>query len=101
MREQNIAKAHLSARELDGGLTNYLREIGRIPLLTQQQETTLALKVKNGAACARDLMIRSNLRLVVAIAQDYVNLGLPLSDLISEGSIGLTKAVERFEHTKG
>lgn len=101
MRQQNIANAHLSARELDGGLTNYLSEIGRIPLLTQQQETTLGVKVKNGDAFARDLMIRSNLRLVVTIAQGYVNLGLPLSDLISEGSIGLTKAVERFEHTKG
>ena len=85
----------------DIGLNRYLREIGRIPLLTPQQEIELAAKIKKGDAAARERMINSNLRLVVTIAHDYANLGLPLLDLISEGNIGLTKAVERFEPGKG
>ena len=85
----------------DTGLNRYLREIGRIPLLTPQQEVELAGKIKKGDAEARERMINSNLRLVVTIAHDYANLGLPLLDLISEGNIGLTKAVERFDPTKG
>jgi len=85
----------------DTGLNRYLREIGRIPLLTPQQEIELASKIKKGNAEARERMINSNLRLVVTIAHDYANLGLPLLDLISEGNIGLTKAVERFDPTKG
>jgi RNA polymerase primary sigma factor len=87
--------------ETDTGLNRYLREIGRFPLLTPQQEVELAKKIKKGDATARERMINANLRLVVTIARDYVNLGLPLLDLISEGNIGLTKAVERFEPTKG
>jgi RNA polymerase primary sigma factor len=87
--------------ESDFGLTRYLRDIGQFPLLTPQQEIELAKKIKNGDAAARDRMINANLRLVVTIARDYANLGLPLLDLISEGNVGLTKAVERFEPTKG
>jgi RNA polymerase primary sigma factor len=87
--------------EGDSGLNRYLREIGRIPLLTPEQEIELAEKIKKGDAAARDRMILSNLRLVVTIAHDYVDLGLPLLDLISEGNMGLTKAVERFDPTKG
>jgi RNA polymerase primary sigma factor len=87
--------------EIDIGLNRYLREIGRFPLLTPQQEIELAKKIKNGDRAARERMINANLRLVVTIARDYANLGLPLLDLISEGNIGLTKAVERFEPTKG
>src|SRR6195256_2044207 len=87
--------------ESDSGLNRYLAEIGRIPLLTPQQEIELAGKIKKGDAAARERMINANLRLVVTIAHDYANLGLPLLDLISEGNIGLTKAVERFDPTKG
>src|SRR5712672_3723040 len=87
--------------ESDSGLDRYLREIGRIPLLTAQQEIELAKKIKKGDAGARERMINSNLRLVVTIAHDYANLGLPLLDLISEGNIGLMKAVERFDPAKG
>ena len=87
--------------ETDTGLNRYLREIGRIPLLTLEQEIELAAKIKKGDAAARERMINSNLRLVVTIAHDYANLGLPLLDLISEGNIGLTKAVERFDPAKG
>jgi len=87
--------------DLDNGLNRYLREIGRFPLLTPEEEIELAEKIKKGDAAAREQMINANLRLVVTIARDYTNLGLPLLDLISEGNIGLTKAVERFEPTKG
>src|SRR5204863_8030125 len=66
-----------------------------------QQQIELAGKIKKGDAAARELMINANLRLVVTIARDYANFGLPLLDLISEGNIGLTKAVERFDPTKG
>jgi len=87
--------------ETDTGLNRYLREIGRFPRLTPQQEIELAAKIKKGDAKAHEQMINSNLRLVVTIAHDYANLGLPLLDLVSEGNIGLTKAVERFEPGKG
>src|SRR6202030_2944630 len=79
----------------------YLREIMQTPLLTAQQEIELAARVKNGDQKARAWMIKANLRLVVKIAHDYSNLGLPLLDLISEGNIGLMKAVERFDPAKG
>jgi RNA polymerase primary sigma factor len=85
----------------DTAMKVYLREIGRIPLLTPPQEIELAAKIKNGDGKARALMISSNLRLVVTIAQDYANLGLPLLDLISEGNIGLMIAVDRFDPAKG
>ena len=90
-----------SGEDSDSGIKIYLREIGQIPLLTIEQEIELAAKIKNGDKEARSLMIRSNLRLVVKIAHDYANLGLPLLDLISEGNIGLMKAVERFDPAKG
>src|ERR1700719_2918951 len=85
----------------DTSIKIYLREIMQTPLLTAQQETELAARVKNGDQKARVWMIKSNLRLVVKIAHDYANLGLPLLDLISEGNIGLMKAVERFDPAKG
>src|SRR5207249_8408329 len=87
--------------ESDFGLKRYLQEIGQFSLLTPQQEIELAGKIKKGDAAARERMINANLRLVVTIARDYANFGLPLLDLISEGNIGLTKAVERFDPTKG
>src|SRR5260370_38222988 len=79
----------------------YLREIMQTPLLTAQQEIELAARIKKGDQKARAWMIQANLRLVVKIAHDYSNLGLPLLDLISEGNIGLMKAVERFDPAKG
>src|SRR5256714_11207790 len=85
----------------DFGLKRYLQEIAQFSLLTPQQEIELAKKIKKGDTAARERMINANLRLVVTIARDYANFGLPLLDLISEGNIGLTKAVERFDPTKG
>lgn len=82
-------------------IKTYLQEIGRIPLLTPAQEVHLARRIQAGEKEARDLMIKSNLRLVVKIAHDYKDFGLPVLDLISEGNIGLVKAVERFDPDKG
>lgn len=91
----------MAVEDTDSGIKIYLREIGQIPLLTPQDEIRLAARIKKGDMEARALMIRSNLRLVVKIAHDYSNLGLPLLDLVSEGNIGLMKAVERFDPKKG
>ncbi len=91
----------MAVDDTDSGIKIYLREIGQIPLLTIADEIELAAKIKAGDMEARARMIRSNLRLVVKIAHDYANLGLPLLDLISEGNIGLMKAVERFDPAKG
>src|SRR4051812_7092720 len=96
-----MKRSYMAAEDSDTGIKIYLREIGQIPLLTPDQEIELAAKIKKGDREARALMIRSNLRLVVKIAHDYANLGLPLLDLISEGNIGLMKAVERFDPAKG
>jgi RNA polymerase primary sigma factor len=79
----------------------YMQEIGKTPLLTREEEIKLASQVKRGDKRARERMIKANLRLVVKIAHDYSNLGLPLLDLINEGNIGLMKAVERFDPKKG
>jgi RNA polymerase primary sigma factor len=94
-------KNHMTAENNDIGIKIYRREIGSTPLLTPPQEVALAVKIKKGDVQARALMISSNLRLVMTIAQDYVNLGLPLLDLISEGNMGLMKAVDRFDPSKG
>lgn len=87
--------------ESDSSLKLYLREISKTPLLTVEEEIQLAERIKDGDQEARAHMIRANLRLVVKIAQDYSNYGLPVTDLISEGNIGLMKAVERFDPEKG
>ncbi len=88
-------------QESENGIKIYLREIGQIQLLTPADEIVLAARIKKGDRKARSTMIKANLRLVVKIAHDYSNFGLPLLDLISEGNIGLMKAVERFDPKKG
>jgi RNA polymerase primary sigma factor len=85
----------------DTAIKLYLREIGQVKLLTPQEEIDLAARIKKGDKKAREQMIKANLRLVVKIARDYEGIGLPLLDLISEGNIGLMKAVERFDPAKG
>jgi RNA polymerase primary sigma factor len=83
------------------GLQLYLQEIAKTPLLTIAEEVQLARRIRRGDRAARNHMIKANLRLVVKIAHDYKDFGLPLLDLISEGNIGLIKAVERFDPRKG
>ncbi len=85
----------------DMAIRLYLREIGQVKLLTPDEEVELAARIKKGDKKAREQMIKANLRLVVKIARDYEGIGLPLLDLISEGNIGLMKAVERFDPAKG
>lgn len=87
--------------EAESSLKVYLREIAKTPLLTVEEETELAERIMRGDEEARSRMIRANLRLVVKIAQDYASYGLPVTDLISEGNIGLMKAVERFDPKRG
>lgn len=89
------------AYDSDSSMKFYLREISRTPLLTIQEETALAERIKQGDQKARDQMIRANLRLVVKIAGDYAGYGVSMSDLVSEGNIGLMKAVDRFDPEKG
>ena len=91
----------MAGQDSDPIIKIYLREIMETPLLTAQEEIELAARIKKGDGEARALMIKANLRLVVKIAHDYANFGLPLLDLISEGNIGLVKAVERFDPAKG
>src|ERR1700756_1441457 len=91
----------MANKEADPAIKLYLREIGQIKLLTPQEEIDLAARIKKGDKKAREQMIKANLRLVVKIARDYEGIGLPLLDLISEGNIGLMKAVERFDPAKG
>jgi RNA polymerase primary sigma factor len=90
-----------SSYDGDTAIKLYLREIGQVKLLTPQEEIELAARIKKGDKKAREQMIKANLRLVVKIARDYEGIGLPLLDLISEGNIGLMKAVERFDPSKG
>ncbi|MDP3848955.1 MAG: RNA polymerase sigma factor RpoD/SigA [Luteolibacter sp.] len=91
----------IMAYDSDSGMKFYLREISRTPLLTIEEETALAERIKLGDQEARDHMIRANLRLVVKIAGDYAGYGVSMSDLVSEGNIGLMKAVDRFDPEKG
>ena len=90
----------MSNKETDA-LKTYLDRIAKVNLLTLKEEGELAGRIAKGDEKARELMITANLRLVVKIAQDYSNLGLPLLDLINEGNIGLMKAVGRFDPNKG
>ena len=79
----------------------YLQKIGEIPLLTPEEEVEVAKKVAEGDPLAKELLINSNLRLVVSVAKDYKNRGLQMQDLIQEGNIGLMRAAEKFDYTKG
>ncbi len=85
----------------DDSLEYYFRQIHAIPLLTPEEEIQLAKKIKKGDAQARAKMIQANLRLVVKIAHEYSRYGMPLVDLVSEGNLGLMKAVDRFDPNKG
>jgi RNA polymerase primary sigma factor len=79
----------------------FLRDIGRIPLLTAAQEVGLAKRIERGDDAAKQAMVEANLRLVVSIAKRYRNQGLPFLDLIQEGTIGLVRAAEKFDHRRG
>ena len=86
---------------LDDPVKVYLREIGRVPLLSSDEEIELAIKINEGDLRAKQRLTEANLRLVVSIAKKYVGRGMYFLDLIQEGNVGLIKAVDKFDHTKG
>ena len=86
---------------VDDPVRMYLKDIGKIPLLTPERETWLAEKIAEGDESAKNELVEANLRLVVSIAKKYVGKGMYFPDLIQEGNLGLIKAVEKFDHTKG
>ena len=86
---------------IDDPVKVYLKEIGRVPLLTPEEETALAMRIIEGDSAAKKRLSEANLRLVVSIAKRYVGRGMQFLDLIQEGNLGLIKAVEKFDYTKG
>ena len=90
-----------AADGIDDPVKVYLKEIGRVPLLTPEEEVDLATRMANGDVAAREKLVEANLRLVVSIAKRYVGRGMHFLDLIQEGNLGLIKAVEKFDYTKG
>jgi RNA polymerase primary sigma factor len=99
MRQLKITNK-ITARE-SLSLDKYLNDIGKIPMLTADDEATLAKAIREGDTKALDKLTKSNLRFVVSVAKQYQNQGLSLSDLINEGNVGLMKAAKRFDETKG
>ena len=98
---QSGGASHIPVPMSETTLQRYMRDAGAVALLTPEQEVELAGRIKRGDLAAREHMIRANLRFVIKIARDYENLGMPLLDLINEGNIGLMKAVERFDPSRG
>jgi RNA polymerase primary sigma factor len=106
--QPNLAEEEVKTPKLDltvepslDSLRLYLREIGKVPLLTADQEVYLAKRIERGDMFAKTQMIEANLRLVVSIAKSYLGRGLSFLDLIQEGSLGLIRAVEKFDYRKG
>ena len=86
---------------IDDPVKVYLKEIGRVPLLTPEEEKNLAIRISSGDEAAKKRLSEANLRLVVSIAKRYLGRGMQFLDLIQEGNLGLIKAVEKFDYTKG
>ena len=99
MRQLKITKS-ITNRESQS-LEKYLQEIGKVDLLTPEKEVDLAKKIKQGDQIALETLTKANLRFVVSVAKQYQNQGLSLSDLINEGNLGLIKAAQRFDETRG
>lgn len=99
MRQLKITKS-ITNRESQS-LEKYLQEIGKVELIAPEEEVALALKIKKGDQKALDRLTKANLRFVVSVAKQYQNQGLTLADLINEGNLGLIKAAQRFDETRG
>src|SRR5687767_4046764 len=99
MRQLKITKS-ITNRE-SASLDKYLQEIGREELISAEEEVRLAQKIKKGDQAALERLTRANLRFVVSVAKQYQNQGLSLPDLINEGNLGLIKAAQRFDETRG
>ena len=101
---EDLSDEELAAAEaivIDDPVKVYLKEIGRVPLLTPEEEIDLAIRIKDGDEAAKKRLSEANLRLVVSIAKRYLGRGMQFLDLIQEGNLGLIKAVEKFDYTKG
>ena len=109
VREEEQLQADLAAEsktatsklKVSGPVRMYLKEIGNVPLLSAEEEINLAVRIQGGDDIAKQELAEANLRLVVSIAKRYVGRGMQFLDLIQEGNMGLMKAVEKFDHTKG
>jgi RNA polymerase primary sigma factor len=99
MRQLKISKS-ITNRESES-LEKYLQEIGKVELISPEEEVILALKIRQGDQAALDKLTKANLRFVVSVAKQYQNQGLTLPDLINEGNLGLIKAAQRFDETRG
>ena len=99
MRQLKITKS-ITNRESQS-LEKYLQEIGKVELITPEEEVKLAIRIKQGDQKALDKLTKANLRFVVSVAKQYQNQGLTLPDLINEGNLGLIKAAQRFDETRG
>jgi RNA polymerase primary sigma factor len=99
MRQLKISKS-ITNRESES-LEKYLQEIGKVDLISPEEEVKLALKIRQGDQAALDKLTKANLRFVVSVAKQYQNQGLTLPDLINEGNLGLIKAAQRFDETRG
>ncbi len=99
MRQLKISKS-ITNRESES-LEKYLQEIGKVDLITPEEEVKLAIRIKQGDQEALDKLTKANLRFVVSVAKQYQNQGLTLPDLINEGNLGLIKAAQRFDETRG
>jgi RNA polymerase primary sigma factor len=99
MRQLKISKS-ITNRESQS-LEKYLQEIGKVELISPEEEVKLALRIRQGDAAALEKLTKSNLRFVVSVAKQYQNQGLTLPDLINEGNLGLIKAAQRFDETRG
>ncbi len=99
--EDNPAPSGEQSVTIDDPVKVYLKEIGRVPLLTSEEEVDLAIRISNGDVAAKQRLSEANLRLVVSIAKRYLGRGMQFLDLIQEGNLGLIKAVEKFDYTKG
>ena len=89
------------AKIINDPVTMYLKEIGKVPLLTKEEEIELAKRIENGDDSAKSQLAEANLRLVVSIAKKHMGRGMAFLDLIQEGNIGLMKAIDKFDYTKG
>ena len=101
IKVEDVDLSNMDGVSIDDPVRMYLREIGKIPLLTYEEELDLAKRILNGDEEAKQKLAESNLRLVVSIAKKYVGRGMLFLDLIQEGNMGLIKAVEKFDYTKG
>tara|TARA_B110000046_G_scaffold48975_1_gene54473 strand:+ start:40067 stop:40933 length:867 start_codon:yes stop_codon:yes gene_type:complete len=99
MRQLKISKSITNRQTVS--LDRYLQEIGKVDLITAEEEVALAIRIREGDAIALEKLTKANLRFVVSVAKQYQNQGLGLSDLINEGNLGLIKAAQKFDETRG